>query len=268
MDAETKKQIFLGGTCGRSTWRRRIAIPALEAAGLTYFDPQLGIGEWTPARESIEMQAKANAEVLLFVIGAETRGVASIGEVAYLLGSRRPLALAVTDIGESDRIDGELLTAAERDDLNRGRIFVRSMALQEGVPVFAGVESAVRYAIDLFRADGGLSADRLRAILEGVRFKESQFLVEETANGFLIQMRCDELDAATGLCQTYYGRKWHIAASADESDAVRTAFMAAVTWQEHEAREAFTYRGVPVFGPHSNVADLARLLTGKSGSHR
>src|SRR4051794_3147379 len=97
MDPRESGQVFLGGTCGRSTWRQRIAIPALEAAGVTWFDPQLGHGEWTPAREETEMRAKDAADVLLFVVNAETRGVASIGEVAWLLGCQRPLALAVTD---------------------------------------------------------------------------------------------------------------------------------------------------------------------------
>jgi hypothetical protein len=57
----------------------------------------------------------------------------------------------------------------------------------------------------------------------------------------------------------FHGRKWHVDASASAGDVVRTAFKAAVTWQEHEAREGFTYRGAAVFGPHCDVEDLVRL---------
>src|ERR1044072_1373223 len=110
-DDSLHKQVFLGGACVIPAWRKEIAIPALEAAGITYYDPQLGIGEWTEARETAEMAAKDAADVLLFVINRETRGVASIGEVAYYLGCRRPLSLVVTDVGGSD--------PAECDDLNR-----------------------------------------------------------------------------------------------------------------------------------------------------
>jgi hypothetical protein len=263
------KQVFLGGASGRTTWRQRIAIPALEAAGVGYYDPQLGIGEWTTAREDFEMQAKAAAEVLLFVINQETRGVASVAEVGYFIGSGRRLALAVSDIGADDTIDGEVLSPAGRDDLNRGRIFVRSMAAQHGVPVFRDVESAVRHAIQLVRAtEAGLSVGRLRATLADIRFRGGGFLCEEIEGGFLIQLRCDEVDPETGARQTWHGRKWHIPATATESDVVRTAFKAAVTWQEHEAREAFTYRGSSVFGAHCDVDDLVRMLQARSARTR
>ena len=123
-----KKQVFLGGACGKTTWRQDIAIPALEAAGITYCNPQLGIGEWTTKHESIEMDAKSAADVFLFVIDGQTRGVASVAEVAYLLAEQRPLALAITDISEGQHIGDQIVDAMERDDLNRGRIFVRTMA--------------------------------------------------------------------------------------------------------------------------------------------
>jgi hypothetical protein len=241
-------QVFLGGACGRTTWRRDIAIPALEAAGISYFNPQLGVGEWSPAREEEEMRAKDLADVLLFVINKETRGVASIGEAAYLLGCGRRLALAVTDITDPS------IPADERDDLNRGRIFIRSMAAQNCVPVFPGVEGAVQHAIQLVRSN------RLRDILGEVRYRDGTFRIEEIRGGFLIQLCLEEVDVTSGTHETYHGRKWHVPAGATESEIVRTAFKAVETWAEHEARELFTYRGVPVFGPHFDVRDLARLF--------
>ena len=240
------KQVFLGGACGRTTWRREIAIPALQAAGVTYYDPQLGVGEWSPACEAIEMRAKQDADVLLFVINHETRGVASIGEVAYSLGCGRKLALVVSDVCG--------YPPEETDDLNRGRIFLRTMARHHRVPVFSDILSAVRHAIHLVRAgQAPLDAARLRAILSAVRFKDAEYLLEEIEAGFLLQIRCREPDARTGECREFHGRKWHIANTATESDVVRTAFKAAITWQEHEGREAFTYCGIPLFGPHQDV---------------
>src|SRR5882724_13456552 len=147
-----KKQIFLGGACGNTTWRRDIAIPALEAAGITYHNPQLGIGEWTTDQEASEMRAKDDADVLLFVIDGHTRGVASVAEVAYLLAARRQLALAITDVTEGSRIGDQIIDSRESDDLNRGRIFIRTMAGELGVPVFQDIKAAVNYAIDLIGA--------------------------------------------------------------------------------------------------------------------
>ncbi len=253
-----EKQVFLGGACGATDWRRRIAIPLLEGAGVTYYDPQLGVGEWTPAREDAEMEAKNAAEVLLYVVSRETRGVASIAEAAHALGSGRAVSLAIEDLGPSDLLDGKHPTSQECDDLNRGRIFVRTMARLAGVPVFSDVESAVRHAIHLVHSH--LSVATLRDVLAEVAFKQSRFVIEPCANGFLIQLQAEEPCAATGEPRVYAGRKWHISDRATPSDIVRTAFKAVVTWEEHEAREHFRYRGAAVFGPHCDIDDLVEFM--------
>ena len=262
MDPEVKKQVFLGGACGGSPWRHAIAAPALEAAGVSYFNPQLAIGAWTPACEAAERLAKAAADVLLFVINGETRGVASIGEAAYYLGLGRPLALVVTDIGTGAAIDGDTPGARERDDLNRGRIFVRSMARAHCVPVFADVESAVAYAIRLVREQSPLlDAEELRAVLAEVRFRDGRFEVEEIEGGFLIRLCCPEQDVLSGARELFRGRQWFIGRGSTRARVVRTAFLAAAAWQEHEARESFTYRSARLFSPHTDVDALVRLAS-------
>ena len=254
------RQVFLGGACGTTTWRGDIAIPALEAAGITYFDPQLGVGEWTKACEAAEMKAKAEADVLLFVITGQTRGVASIAEAAYLIAARRPLALVLTDMDDGARIDGQAVTPMEKDDLNRGRIFVRTMAACHGLPVFEAVEDAVQYAIELVKTNRkDMTLSHMQAILADVSFKDHEFLIEPSDDGFHIQLRCEEEDVYTGVRCVQTGRKWHVSRCARRSEVVQTAFKAVLTWQEHEAREHFRYRGAQVFGPHFNVDRLTEL---------
>ena len=34
--------VFLGGSCNPTTWRKDIAMPLLEAGGVTYYNPQVG----------------------------------------------------------------------------------------------------------------------------------------------------------------------------------------------------------------------------------
>jgi raw len=140
-------QVFLGGTCGTTTWRRACAIPLLDAAQVSYYNPQLGVGEWTEACEALEHAAKTSAQLLLFVITGETRGVASLAEVAYLLAAGRSMALMIELIAEGALVDGQTITDAERRDLNRGRLYVRAMAAQHGVCVFDTVADAVQEAI-------------------------------------------------------------------------------------------------------------------------
>ncbi len=142
-------QVFLGGTAGNSTWRKDIAIPLLEAAGVTYFNPQLGVGEWTPAHQQIEAKAKEAASVWLYVITGETRGVASLVEAAYCIGHGDKIALVVVDIEPDTLFDGLPLGEQERKDLNRGRSYLREVAEQNKVPVFTDVEAATRHAVGI-----------------------------------------------------------------------------------------------------------------------
>jgi hypothetical protein len=261
--ANVKAQVFLGGASGSTTWRKDIAIPILEAAGVSYFDPQLGPGEWTTAHEEIEMRAKAEADVLLFVISGETRGVATVAEVAHYLGLGRRLALTINDISETQLIEGKPLGKSERSDLNRGRIFVRTMAKEQDVPVFEDVEGAARHAVELARArETPFSLERVRGILQEVKFKQAQFTVEAAAGGFLLQICCAEQDVECNVERSFEGRKWFIPADATLSEIVQTAFKAVVTWQEHEARDGFLYQGLRVFGPHYDVDTLASVLRG------
>lgn len=62
--------VFLGGSCNPTTWRVDIAIPMLEEANISYYNPQ--VDEWTPDLVEIEAEAKDNAHVLFFVIDNET----------------------------------------------------------------------------------------------------------------------------------------------------------------------------------------------------
>jgi hypothetical protein len=234
-------QVFLGGASGNTTWRRDIAIPALEAAAVTYYDPQLSLGAWSEANEAAEMQAKDAASVLLFVINHETRGVATVAEVAYYMGLGRQLALAISDIPNNAILYDHPLQQPEIDDLNRGRIFLRTMARSHNIPIFDTIENAVQHAIQL--AQPILTLQAIEQILKDIQFGECTFHAEPVEDAFMLQIANAE----------YTGRKWHIDKSATRAEVVRTALKAALTWQEHEARELFTYRGKRIHGPHFDI---------------
>lgn len=53
------------------------------------------------------------------------------------------------------------------------------------------------------------------------------------------------------------GRKWLISRHSTKSEVVQTAFKAVMTFEEHEIRESFTYKGERIFGPHFDVDFLA-----------
>lgn len=121
----------------------------LDAAGIQYFNPQVGVGEWTPELQKQEAKAKAKAEVWLFVITDESRGVASLVEAAYRIGTGGKMALAVQDLEEESMIGGSFLGKLEIKDLNRGRAYLREIAEAHAVQVFHDVSSATEHAIQL-----------------------------------------------------------------------------------------------------------------------
>jgi hypothetical protein len=231
-------QVFLGGASGLTTWRREIAIPALQAANITFYDPQLPLHAWTPAREAEEMQAKNQAQLLLFVINHQTRAVATVAEVAYYMALGRLLALSITDLPANATLYNQPLQQPEIDDLNRGRIFLRTMAKAHNIPVFEDIPGAVQYAIQKLT-----TRHDIHSILADIHFPGLSFHAEDTGAAYLLQIKTSQFE----------GRKWHIDKQASRADIVRTALKAALTWQEHETRERFTYRGRPVESPHFEV---------------
>lgn len=80
LDQEDKpKRIFLGGTCGESTWREEL-IPELDNLGLEYFNPV--VPDWTPECIEIENQEKNElCNTHLYIITPEMSGVYSIAEM-------------------------------------------------------------------------------------------------------------------------------------------------------------------------------------------
>lgn len=254
------KQVFLGGACGRTTWRKDIAIPILEEAGVTYHNPQMGVGEWTEDDEASEMLSKDDADVLIFVVSKETRGVAAVAEASYLIGAEVPVAVCLQFVEAGTEIEGKTLNQYEADDLNRGRVFLRSMAEKHGVPLFDNVEDTTRYAIELIEKGRTLlKLATVQDIVSCLEFKDMEFNVGTTSNGFLLWLSVREECAYTSEDTIQLGRKWFIPPDLKRSEVVKTAFKAVMTWQEHEAREFFKYRGHRIFGPHFTVKELAEL---------
>lgn len=90
---KNKSRIFLGGSCNPTTWRQNVAIPFLEANGISYYNPQ--VDNWTPEVVNLERYAKQNAQILLFVIDKQTRSTTSLVESAFMAGENKSLVLVI-----------------------------------------------------------------------------------------------------------------------------------------------------------------------------
>lgn len=143
-------QVFLGGSCNPTTWRKDIAIPAFEAAGVTYYNPQTD--DWSEELVALEAAAKDAARGLLFVIDGQTRAMASMIEASALIAGGRSVVLAVQDIPDGTTIDGQAVEGRELKDLNRARAYLRAMAAEYGTPQYSTVEEAVESVVALTSA--------------------------------------------------------------------------------------------------------------------
>ena len=122
-------EIFLGGSCNPTTWRRDIAIPTLEAAGITseyYYNPQ--VDDWTPDLVQKEAVAKAGADILFFVVDEQTRAIASMIEIAEhattALAHGKYVVVTINNVPEGIEIAGEAIPPKQLKDLNRARRYL------------------------------------------------------------------------------------------------------------------------------------------------
>ena len=144
-----KCNVFLGGSCNPTTWRKDTAIPAFDAAGVTFFNPQ--IENWYSEFQAIEDEAKANADTLLFVIDPQTSAIASMLEAFSAKAQGRDVALVILgDMPAGTQIKGVEIPESLLEDLNRGRAYTRNEAKKCGIPVFETVEAAIEALIERY----------------------------------------------------------------------------------------------------------------------
>jgi hypothetical protein len=74
----TIPRVFLGGTCGTSTWRNEL-IPIIESYGVDYFNPV--VENWTEECYQRELDERAKDMVLVYALTNEMEGVYSIAEI-------------------------------------------------------------------------------------------------------------------------------------------------------------------------------------------
>uniref|UniRef100_A0A0N5ABM1 TIR domain-containing protein n=1 Tax=Syphacia muris TaxID=451379 RepID=A0A0N5ABM1_9BILA len=85
--------VFLGGSCGNTVWRKEEVIPFLEKRGITYFDPQKCV--WDQNMIGEEDVAKENSRLILFVIDPTTINATSYLEIAHIAARQVPKMVVV-----------------------------------------------------------------------------------------------------------------------------------------------------------------------------
>jgi len=72
---QAKKKVFLGGTCGKSTWRDYV----ISKLNIDYFNPV--VDDWNEEAYKKELEERENCDFCLYTITPHMEGVYSIAEV-------------------------------------------------------------------------------------------------------------------------------------------------------------------------------------------
>ena len=87
-------------------------------------------------------------------------------------------------------------------------------------------------------------------------------LLEDESGRFYYQVvNTQSVCAITGRRQTDKGGKAYLSPHATRSELVQTAFGLFKSYEEHETREFFRWRGHQVFGPHMDITALASIAS-------
>jgi hypothetical protein len=97
--------VFLGGTCSDTNWRDTI-IPRLD---IEYFNPV--VKNWTPEAQQTELQKRAQARYVLYMITPAMTGVYSIAE-AVDDSNRSPLKTLFCFVND-DNVKGKSFTFSD-----------------------------------------------------------------------------------------------------------------------------------------------------------
>ncbi|KAI6647274.1 hypothetical protein LOD99_12271 [Oopsacas minuta] len=135
--------VFLGGSCGDTTWRNDKAIPLLEENNITYYNPQLKVDQWNIRKIPEENLAKKTSKTVLFVISKDSPSIGSLTEAAYLMGVGHNVYLVVEDLDVSSKDFPYTMTATAQKDNKRARLYIRGTAKAYSVPAFSTINEAI-----------------------------------------------------------------------------------------------------------------------------
>ncbi|XP_065175806.1 uncharacterized protein LOC135805660 isoform X1 [Sycon ciliatum] len=144
------QMVFLGGSCGNTAWRQRIAIPHLQRAGVAFYNPQTAPGTWEFGNIPEQINYMKTFGVLLFVITSETRSTASLVDASFNIGlMQQSIITYIQDVSEDGNVAGEALSRTAVQDYNRGRAYLRNVCRERNIPMYVSIEKALQSCVNL-----------------------------------------------------------------------------------------------------------------------
>lgn len=107
---------------------------------------------WAPELVAQEHDAKQSASVLLYVVDSQTRSVAGMIEVAYLVAGGRCVVLVAYPYHLGQSIMGETISHGEYLDLVNGQISLLALVKSQGIKVHEHLSPALQCTASLLRS--------------------------------------------------------------------------------------------------------------------
>ncbi|KAL4130772.1 hypothetical protein QTP88_008161 [Uroleucon formosanum] len=151
--------VFLGGSCNPTTWRQDLAIPYLQDAGVSFYNPQ--VEHWSQDLIEIEHAAKESSTILFYVIDSQTRNVVSDIETANFAGNHNNLVLVIhpQDAIAGSVVAGEPISFREAEDLREALTTLHKIAANQETPVFDNIPEALNNIIQILKDKNRQSND-------------------------------------------------------------------------------------------------------------
>lgn len=150
---QSEFEVFLGGSCNPTTWRYEQAIPYFQLHSVSFYNPQ--VADWTPDLVQIEHHAKESALLLFFVIDNDTRSLAAITEVCYLIARERSIIVIMSPMPK-DRYKTKFIqqkksfnekdNQEDYDNVCKARETLRSLLQIKNIPVFDNLKIGLQFA--------------------------------------------------------------------------------------------------------------------------
>lgn len=110
-----------------------------------------------------------------------------------------------------------------------------------------------------------LSIEKIKELVSQCTFEDWNLEVKMDGDRPYLQIHVlNGKDADTGDRLEWTGRKWLLSYHMVPNEIVITAFKAVMAAMEHEVRELFRYRGVPIFNPHLDPDLMVELMKSRN----
>lgn len=103
-----------------------------------------------------------------------------------------------------------------------------------------------------------MTVNQLDKIIERIKYKDwvCSLLVDDAGPQIMWTFLAPDYTNEFDALRAWNSRKYRISKHMTESEVVQTAFLAALQAEEHECREAFSYKGKHPFNPHIALSAL------------